>query len=281
MRSRRLAFLVLTLALGLVPSAFAHRGEGHFRQDPPPRTFLSEFPGYFDTHLASPGKTVLEVPTGSLDYGLNENLTIGTSVLPVAVMAFSRDAYLFLFKARYRFYSSERLSSVLTGYLLPFYVASGVLGSTTYGSLAIVTSNTSLYLGSSSSLTFHLTAMRYSSTLLAELDLSGSDETVDIEGSADLSLIAPGIGFQHAFGDWFGISLQLLVPATSSMSVNDPGTETNTDLLQRSGIPLISRGLIELATGQRSVLSGGFLGVSTGKRAFRAIPTLSWTVRLR
>ncbi|APJ03977.1 hypothetical protein [Silvanigrella aquatica] len=95
--------------------AFAQRGGSSVEQSTPPSTPLSFFAGYFDTGMLPENRITLDIPLLGLDYGVTDNFTIGTNAASSLLTSVTFQPYLFL-KARYRFFSNKKISSVITGY---------------------------------------------------------------------------------------------------------------------------------------------------------------------
>jgi hypothetical protein len=150
-----------------------------------------------------PGKLIFELPTFSIDYGVIENLTIGTNALPLLALSFAQIP-VGSFKARYRFFSNSEVSSSLTFYGGGLWIPSSSSNddkSITFNYF-VFTENTFWYLTHSDILNFHMGIWKMSSN------------TSKDRFSESLSVLAvtPGIGYQKFLSQSFGFETQLLVP---------------------------------------------------------------------
>lgn len=109
--------------VSLSASAHAQRGISYPFQ-PQPDSPSSGIAGFFDTNTSHPGTIVFDFPTMGLDYGLSEKITIGTNalgLLATSALVLSNknlDSYTASGKIRFRVFSVDNWSSVLTGYIL-------------------------------------------------------------------------------------------------------------------------------------------------------------------
>lgn len=225
--------------------ARAQRGQGEATQTPPPKTPLTGFPGAFDTNLADPGSLVLDIPSLSVDYGLTENLTVGTNgwfALPVLV-----GSPAIFVKARYRFFSDDSFASAITGY-------GGFLHSSGEGEDGDVESSNGSLVMLSSTNTFYLSPETTLTAFLWFLQLGfAQGERGDVDyASAKISSTFFGLNLQHWFNDRVGPALLAFVGAQSSTEIDSAGLSVRAS----SGLSFLSqgayfvRGLVEFRAGR-------------------------------
>lgn len=247
--------------------AFAYRGQEFIEQSPPRQTFMNRFPGYFDVNMAPENQVVLETPTLVLDYGVTENLTVGTSLLPIGIAAFSLNPALHL-KARYRFYSDKNIVSTITGYLGGFRISKSASGDEGYGTWMGGTSNTLLFLNDRHALGLHLTA--------GIIHGKGWGQSLFSEGSVSTKLIAPGIGYHFFVSDSWGLEFQAVVPVVLRATAENAGSLEIAELSSTGPLLTPFRFATNFRTSRDSVMTLGILS-GIGEAAF---PLISWTVVL-
>ena len=116
MRKRSLVFAVCWLSVGVfsVPPANAQHnrisGERAFDRN----TATNQYPGAANTYMAQKGSVVVDI-FGLLDYGLTENVTVGTVLLPLVanIGSFDGGDLTGSLRIRYRFLSRSRWQSVI------------------------------------------------------------------------------------------------------------------------------------------------------------------------
>ena len=271
---KKYQYLIIGVVLIFSSQAFAYRGQGYSEQTLPPQKFTSFSPGYFDTNLAPKGRLLGELPTFAMDYGLTENLTIGTSALPMLATSFGKPVvYL---KMRYRFFSNRRVSSAITGYGSGFWFSDSMDMPNTSNALSTrggflgLTSNTSIYLKNNHVLTFHLTAFRFR---ISEVDLQ-RDLTTDF----NIYALAPGVGYQYFPLSWLGLEANLLFPLAFHTFTDSPVSLIKNDLLSGMSDPIPYRVMLTLMTGSKSMLSIGALGVIADVTPLAFLPFLTWSI---
>jgi len=230
--------------------AEAQRGAAFVEQAAAPDAPQSGFPGLFDTQMAARGSVIAEVPWLSLSYGVSDNFTVGTNLWAALPSAWGAPSALLM--ARYRHFSGERVSSVLTGYA--GYAAADALAEDGKEARAFIlfgTSNTTVRLGARHALTLTGLAGRFG--------LRVEDE--DIEGLYDGgSLTAIGVAGSHQFNasDWLGIQTTLValpvligqMDSTSQIATIDFGEASPTDLL-------LARVLFQMRAGRSWLFTAG------------------------
>ena len=242
--------VALLSALAAPRGANAQRGAAFVEQAAAPSAPQSGFPGLFDTEMAARGGVVVEVPWLSLSYGVSENLTVGTNVWAALPSAWGAPSALLM--ARYRHFSSARVTSVLTAY--GGYAHADALaeeGKDARAFILLGTSNTTVRLGSRHALTFTGVAGRFG--------LRIEDEDVDglYEGG---SLTAVGVAASHRFTatEWLGIQTTVVglpvligeIDSTSQLATVDFGQASAVDLLA-------ARLLFQFRAGRAWLLTAG------------------------
>lgn len=109
-----LAFFHLGAALFKPSECFAQRGQDYIQQSNSIQTQLDGYPGFFDTEMAPRQTAVIEIPTSSMDFGINENLTVGTNALSALTALQGLKKTLIFGKVRYRIFSDKYLRSTIT-----------------------------------------------------------------------------------------------------------------------------------------------------------------------
>ncbi len=244
------ALLCAVATLAAPPSAHAQRGAAFVEQAAAPAAPQSGFPGLFDTEMARRGGVVAEVPWLSLSYGVTDNLTVGTNLWAALPSAWGAPSALLM--ARYRHFSSERVSSVLTAYA--GYARVDALADDGKEGRAFIlfgTSNTTVRLGRRHALTFTGLAGRFG-LRIEDADIAGL-----YEGG---SLTAVGVAASHQLdaNDWLGIqttvvALPVLIGAmdsTSESATVDFGDASAADLV-------LARLLFQLRAGRSWLFTAG------------------------
>jgi hypothetical protein len=110
-----LAVALLGASAALAPrGALAQRGAAFVEQAASPSAPHSGFPGLLDAEMVGRGDIVADAPWLSISYGVTENLTVGTNVLAALPSAWGAPSALLM--ARYRHFSTARVSSVISAY---------------------------------------------------------------------------------------------------------------------------------------------------------------------
>ncbi len=225
------------------------------RPDSPHETAVSGYPGFLDTNLAKPGRFVLDLPLGSLDYGLTPNLTIGTN-LWLPLLASMNDGPGGILKLRYRAFSNTRLVSVVTAYGMG---ASGK-GSDGFRNSkwkarlggALVTSGTAYYFSPRSM----VTAMVLGGVFLKRrTDTKDGVET--FSNITDFGLSA-AISYHHFFGKRVAISATAIrLPQTVRTFETSEASGTTSS----RGSDVLGRILLEVRAGNWLLTGGGIFAV--------------------
>ncbi|KAB8033297.1 hypothetical protein [Fluviispira multicolorata] len=244
--------------------SYAQRGALDTQQKSPIETPLSHFPSYFDAGMTPPKKVVFDIPTFQLDYGVTEHFSLGTNGLTLLLAAFTLQPTAIL-KARYRFFSSHNVSSVITGYL-------GYLNLTTNNApanniwLYSGTNNTSYFFDEYNVLNFHTTALSFHSQTGNPSNLKYSKIGVET--------LAFGVNYLHFFSESYSAEGLIVVPAYLNLEIDNP--ESNSSITFTNStvkFPFFFRFLFNWKTGPESVLSGGYWNFSNQFYG----PWLSWT----
>lgn len=225
------------------------------------------FSGFFDSKMVRKESTVMQIPLFSFDYGVTEHFSLGANALPfLAVLAGNPAGSL---QGRYRFFSSETVSSTLSAY-------GGLLSTSTRDS------TTSMgYLAASLNTTYHFDS--YQSFNLHLSSIKFWHDALTTQTSLDLSLdtYATGLGFEKFFSDWFGLETQILFPLNVNLRVEDPTARVSQNFLQSSYY--IPYRLIANFKPSRSHLLGlGIMGVaiSENKGSWKQVivPSVNYSV---
>lgn len=151
--------LAAATVLLMAPSAFAQRGESYSDNNAPTTGPSTGVPGFFDTYMAEKGRFVLELPpvvgfypmpTSTLDYGLTDDLTVGTNTV-VTTLPYLASGYGGAIKLRSLIHGSPGAQSTLTYYGAYMQAEQG--GKLNSASYNVLTSNTTLMLGERNLLT--------------------------------------------------------------------------------------------------------------------------------
>ncbi|MFH0901103.1 MAG: hypothetical protein V2A73_10775 [Pseudomonadota bacterium] len=187
----------LCLSSTLLPAvAFAQRGASFVQQEAPVEVPSGGFPGVFDTHLTPAGGFVLELPTGTLDYGVTPNLTVGANLGVMLLGSANMPAG--VLKARYRVYSSRRVSAVGTVYVGRLALP-GALGMAV--DMAAAVGSVTLHYSSRRALTF--TSLGF---FLRISDSRDYDE-IELRSTSSIWLAGGGLTYEHFFLRWFGVKV--------------------------------------------------------------------------
>lgn len=188
--SAALALAVVSLTgLG---AARAQRGQAFVEQAAAPRTSTSGFPGLFDTEQVARGDLVADLPLLSIDYGVTDNLSVGTYALALLPLLGGKPSV--LGKLRYRLYSDGRVVSVLDAMAGYVSLASegeeatdemeASAGGVARLGLALLGSNTSVALGARHRLTGTVSAVHVRS------NLDSDERGGDVSGAVTAAVVA-------------------------------------------------------------------------------------------
>lgn len=235
-------------------SAYAQRGNDFIQQSPPPVTPLGSFAGYFDSGMVPENRFTLDLPLTGVDYGLTNNLTIGSNTVTSLFTALTFQPFLYL-KARYRFFSNKSISSVITGYGGYFVFPSQDNSPQNTTSLLNFTNNTSYFFKPNHILTFHFNALTFST--------QSGDSSDKKYFKLSLNTVAFGLGYQSFLTENFGLEGQFLYLPYFSISYDDPAQQSSLDLNSNAqSIPFFVRILMNYKTGKESNLNLGYWNLS-------------------
>jgi len=245
---------------------YAQRGGSTLEQSPPTSSPLDFFSGYFDTGMVPKKRFTLDLLLTAVDYGVTEDLTIGTNSASSILTLLTFQPYLFL-KARYRFFSNKNISSVITGYSGYFNFPSQNQEPEIKSCFFNMTNNTSYFINNKNILNFHITALKFSLKAGDESDLKYYKITLDT--------VAFGLGYQSFFTDNFGLEGQFLYSPYFNLVFDNPNQQTSFNLNTSSNsLPFFFRILINYKTGQESNLSLGIWNLND----LISGPWLGWQV---
>ena len=226
----------------LSETAFAQRGQVSSQYSTSPKTPSSGFQGFFDAEQLDAGTFTGDLPSFSVDYGINERLSVGTNGLLLLGLPFGVNSI--LLKTRYRYYSDGRVVSALS-----LYGGGVLIGSMGYGYLGVFSSNTSVYLDSVQSIGLSLVWARFG---LAAGEL----------GDIDYVRAGVSLGFvsgQYRIALHRNILLEFLLGTfvAQSIDVDTAGQSLNLDagLGALSAGSLVSRASADIRIADRVLLS--------------------------
>lgn len=262
------------VSLFVIPAAFAQRGFGYSHQDAPFIAPLTGYPGFFDANVADKNSFVFDLPTFAADYGVTENLTLGTNaLLAVPLLA---GVPLVYGKARYRFFSEKNMASALTvysGFLTGTAKSSkGHTARSTY-TVAMISDNTTFYLSERTT----LTAFLFAALFYAQVGTPGDLEYT----KANFNFSFAGVNFQHWVTDWFGPQIVALSTLHYNADIDSTGASlsANNGVLSASKNFVLVRGLLEFRAGNWLLSPGMGLLLSPGTGNQSTFPFLSGTVK--
>jgi hypothetical protein len=265
-----------SLVAVLAPStAHAQRGAAYTLDGNPPETPSSGFPGMFDANVAAKGSFVLDLPSLSADYGLTENVTIGTNGFFLGALALGVPAV--YVKARYRFLSSEKLASAFTTYTgyLTNRVGSGAGDAIFDGYLLAASNNTTWYFSDRHTLNGFFYAIKLGQNARASDGLEYQNFS--------LATVLVGASYQYWVTRWFGPQALLAVSAYNNIGI-DSSTLAANATLGAGGVGGVGAGftflraLAEFRLG-RWLLSPGliyFVGLGSDENGDAQGATLPW-----
>lgn len=248
------------------PSAFAQRGGDSIQQSTPPSTPLGFFASYFDTGMVPVNRFTLDLPLTGVDYGVTKDFTLGTNIVSSVLTTITFQPFLY-FKARYRFFSNNKVSSVITGYGGYFHLSfqNNSPQSTTW--LLNFTNNTSYFFNNNNILNFHITELKFNT------QIGNTSDTKYLKISLDT--IAFGLGYQIFFTDSFGLDGQFLYSPYFSFSNENIGEQSSLNLnTTDNSVPFFVRILMNYKTGKESNLSLGYWNLNN----LVSGPWLGWQV---
>jgi hypothetical protein len=241
--------------------SFAQRGEKYAQNidsTTPPKSPSNGFPGMFDSNVAEKNSFVLDIPLLAADYGVTENVTIGTNGYLVAAAALS--APVVYLKVRHRFVANSNWVSSNTGYLGYFTNRAGAPTEIIDSYFASASNNTTYYFKPNSY--FNLT------TLYMHFSLDQRRRNSMEFSSISMTSLILGPSYQHWFNDWFGLQGLVALSGYQSLEVDSStlsaslnfgngGRASGFSMARmlsefRAGDWLISAGLVSLFTIQAS-----------------------------
>lgn len=264
-RVTQMTALFVAAHLCLPQGAFAQRGERYLLQEAPVRTPLSGYPGMFDAYLADSGSVVAEVPSLTVDYGFNENLTLGVNAFMAVPVLLGLPAV--MLKARYRFFSTKDMASVFTTY---GGIVSNLPGAKTESlriGYLIFSNNTSFYLSERKVVNaFLFTAFEKAS--------SGSQGSLSFKEASGSQVFA-GASYQQFLSPWLGPQVLLLATLGSTQSIESSSmaASVSNGSANLSGTVFMARALADLRLGKSWLLSPG--GVVLWSPGSKSDPTTS------
>ena len=255
--------LKATLIVGFFVSYFslavAQRGEGYVQQEKTVSTILDGFPGMFDTHMAIPGEFVADFPSFSLDYGINDNLSLGLNT--AAIYPLSKGVPALFTKLRYRFFSNKLISSVITSYQGVLLTKNSNSNSTTTLGYHIISNNTSIH--------FENGILNFFGMSLLGIGNTGQLGQIGYSNSTAQAIVYGATG-QVFFNDW--IAGQVLVAATTKVSAEMESVSASGGIDANTHNYYFVRTLADFKLGKIFLLSPGFLNFVTFSPDFALIP---------
>ncbi|MEY4575760.1 MAG: hypothetical protein RL701_463 [Pseudomonadota bacterium] len=246
-----LAFIAISSVCNLCNVCYAQRAEHFGREDPPARNATSDFPGLFDTNLAAKGTVVGYLPWLSAYWGVTDRLTLGTNLLYALPLVTGSPGG--LISARYRFYSSPSLQTVLDGIVGGFEIRNKDSNERSSHSLVLTAVHTAIALAPEHELTVSVMAGNVALATETSTELT------------DVALTGLGIGAGYAYfpTHWFAVrAFVLTTPLVAGVA------ETNTlrleaNLSASSGFfqRLLYRAMASFRLGNHWLLEIGVLGV--------------------
>lgn len=247
-----LSSLLWVVFLGFVTPfmALAQRGASFHNHEASGATSsaTSGYSGMFDTQMPGKGIWNVSLPSGWVERGITEDLTLGVNSVASTLFGVLGAQGAFL-KSRYRLYGDGDYSSALTLYGGYFSsVGGGSLGAGLLGAV----SNHSLFLNQRNALLVNF--MYY--------NLSGRTGRSDSVDSAEihLQLLALGLGYSLHFSKFVG-EVNVLLPQLT-LELNNAGSENKLQLGNVTDPSVMIRVLANIALGKRFLLSPGLLLVS-------------------
>lgn len=247
----------------LASTAYAQRGGGFTLSENPPTTRSSGFPGMFDANVADKGSFVLDLPSLSADYGLTENVTIGTNGLFLGLLAFGLPSV--YFKTRYRFLSSSSFASSFTLY--------GGYSTNRVGSAAGGTQFDVYLVGASSNTTYYFSDRSYLNAFFYYLKVglnATAEDDLEYQNTSVTTLLA-GASYQYWFTKWFGPQALVALSAYNSIVLDSSTLSASASLGNGVGVSGFAflRVLAEFRVGNWLLSPGliSFLGMGGGSRS--------------
>ena len=266
-------FLPGIVSLAIHSTAQAQRGFGYATQQTPAVTPLTGYPGFFDANVAEKNGFVFDLPTFAGDYGVSENITVGSNAL--LAIPWLSSVPMFYGKARYRFFSDKQLASALTvyaGFLTEKNKYKDHTSRSTY-TAAVVSNTTTFYLSDKTTLTGFL----FGALLYAQVGTPGNLEYT----KANFNFSFAGLNLQHWVTDWLGPQIVAFTTLHYSAEVDSTGASLSADngVLSASKNFVVVRGLLELRAGNWLLSPGGALLLAPGAGRTVAVPYFSGTVK--
>ncbi len=253
------ATLIVGFSVSYFSLAVAQRGEGYAQQEKSVSTILDGFPGMFDTHMAIPGEFVADFPSFSLDYGVNDNLSLGLNT--AAAYPLSKGVPALFTKLRYRFFSNKLISSVITSYQGVLLTKTSNSNSNTTLGYHIISNNTSIHFENGILNFFVMSLLGFGNT--GQIGQIGYSKLT-------VQAIAYGVTGQVFFNDW--IAGQVLVAATTKVSAEVESVSAIDERATNTKNYYFVRTLADLRLGKIFLLSPGILSLLTFSPDFALIP---------
>jgi|GEM_PF-4119260 len=205
-----MAALGIAVSVAISSAAYAQRGGTYTLDGEPPTTRASGFPGLFDSNVAERGSFVLDIPSLAVDYGLTDNMTIGTSgVMALALALGSPALYV---KARYRFLTSPTIASAFTAYSGYLTNRVGSRDTTLDAYLVGVSNNT----------TYYFSERSYLNAFFFYLKV-GANQNKEDDGeyaNASFSTLLFGASYQHWLNGVLGPQATLGLSVYQNLSID-------------------------------------------------------------
>jgi hypothetical protein len=254
------SFIVPILFLLFTMEVHAYRGY-EVEKVQPLKTPLSGMPGFFNASMASAKTSIFELPTFSFDYGVTDDFTLGTNFLPAfgLIAGYPSGSV----KAKYRFISQKNYASTITGYATGLWATEP--SQTNSFRLLILTNNHTFY-----SSRYHAFSLQFNA-----INARVSTEKNSAESSNSATIIAPGLGYEYFFNDWFGYEAQFMLPVTTQFQLETPFQATTAHQKQ---MYFPSRLNLQIKSSQTTAWSVGMIGLlarSPGKHVI--FPMVTWT----
>lgn len=237
--------LFLIAATGRSVTAHAQRGGEFVEQQAVEKTPVSGFSELMGTNQAARGDLVTDFPLFGLEYGVTDNLAVGTALIAPLASSFRG----WLLRGRYRFYSDGRTVSVMDG--LGYYG-----GGDTRALFGWVGNHTAYYLTNRDVITASVLLVRLS--LREELD----DPPMAVE-RATAHTVLLGLGYQRSLSWWAVLRTGVYVTPVSWGSA-DSGTVSVSgfgDITDDPGGSVLARAILSARLSENWLLSGGGIAV--------------------
>jgi hypothetical protein len=203
------------------------------------------FPGLFDARMADAGKFSLEIPTLATDYGVNDQLSVGTNIWALTPLTVGLPVL--YAKVRYRFFSTRSINSVNTVYLGGYSNAFSKPKLKSSGVLFGFSNNTSFAVGENGEITSTLLYFQFSS--------NSQDTETQVYNKISVGGLVAGATYQYWATGWFGPSLMAL--ATPYFSFDSDSSSGAVSAQVTGNNFVILRGSAEFLAGNSWLLSPG------------------------